>query len=766
GKKVTSAYDTAGLGTGYLFFPNARYNAKIYDRSTVTGPIIPVNLAPAGGPNDQFVVVWFENRDKMLWPYQAVRYQPAWPTNAVQGLHRIVIASRYGNESVAADGTDQYVVPAETYGTNSYPAEYALNPARFANVQIYNQPNPALPGYNPNEEHAVLAPSLRSAAIAPQPMAVYALRNGDLNVTNKDATYTSDPYVLVQFFDNLAGEYRMAVYNIIQADANLNLGNLSYNYRFVDDMNAGEPVIPYYPLVNVIGATPSPSTYGKQTNPNQICYWKDHKGTGWAVSGNGSFVVYYYYPLLPDFWWPAADNKKPGDFVAFLPNAKKYAAPAFNIDYTRNDQTPAAQGITYTTEWPLSLPVLKVGETCTFSGGEYQLDNPTTPAFDDLGNLVDEATPGLPAIVGMAAAQVVFDTMNPAMDDLKAFDTYSARVFPAMEERTVPLAVADFPVALLPVNGRTTVENGLYIFNQLPSSLQKRLFYDPIRQVLGIKGFLNDKDISDSTLTATPAGMYVLEANVLTRAEKTILDGTAKNSPYTDVAFSKFTAAMDNLYNLCRNPNQLVKAGQSTSSATDSPYYVGLEQEIIRNPTNGLPLLSTNGTVITARRNPNKAANMVAMGPGLALTANPSFLDPYNTNLISYVTVAENNSDALGGSPVALHIIKILKSQRYRGAIEPILSKNAFDENIVLRHTGDFGGNADSLVFEWWYRSEDGTEALPPDRQPAPSPWHLFADPYGNQGLGFYQLVLKGDPSAPQILLGDTWFFVRYRHTN
>jgi hypothetical protein len=84
----------------------------------------------------------------------------------------------------------------------------------------------------------------------------------------------------------------------------------------------------------------------------------------------------------------------------------------------------------------------------------------------------------------------------------------------------------------------------------------------------------------------------------------------------------------------------------------------------------------------------------------------------------------------------------------------------------VLRHTADFGGNADDLVFEWWYRPEDGTDALPPDRQPSPSPWKLFADPSGNAGQGFYQLTLKGNPSAPQVLLGDTWFFMRYRHKN
>ena len=764
GKKITSAYDTAGLGTGYLFFPNARYNTSAYNRESVTGQIIPVNLNPTATQNEQLVVVWYENRDKILWPYQSTRYQPAWPTTPAQGLNRIVIASRFGNESVAADGTDQIVVPAETIGTNSYPEEDAFNPARFLQVQIYNQPNRTLPGFNPNEEHALLAPSLRSAEISPRPMAAYALRDGDLNVTNRDASYTSDPYVLVQFYDSVAKEYRMSVYNIVRTASNLNLGDLSYDYSFEQEMQAGEPVIPFYPLPQVIGATPSASSYGKDGQPTtKLCYWKDHKGTAWAVSGDSFFSAYFFYPLLPDFWWPAADNKQPGDAVAFLPNVRGFAGKSFvGIDYTRNDQTPAAQGILYTTVWPQDVPILKVGETLTFPGGEYSVDHPTTTVTTDDGDIITKATAGLPGVVGFAAAQIVFDTMNPVMNDQLNFTKYTARIFPALEERTVSLPVTSFPDALNPVNKRTTIKNGVYVFNQLPSSLQKRMFYDPLRGKLGIKGFLNDKDISDATLTASPPAVYVLEPNILTLAEKQVLDGTLSSSPFADVAGTPFALAMDALFNFSRNPNQLDQNGDGV----DTAYRVGLEPKVIVNPTNGLPVTTTVGGIVTVSRNVTKAAPLQALGPGLAMVANPNFLDPSNNVQISYVTVAENNSDALGSSPVILHIIKVDKTQRYRGAIKTILSANVFDENIILRHTADFGGNADDLVFEWWYRPEDGTEALPPDRQPSPSPWKLFADPTGNQGQGFYQLTLKGNPSAPEVLLGDTLFFLRYRHKN
>jgi hypothetical protein len=759
GQKITSAYDTAGLGTGFTMFTNARYNPFIYDPQHVQGPIIPVNLNPSAAPNERLVVAWYEQRDKILWPYQAVRYEPAWPTPET-GLDRIVIASRFGSESVAADGTDQVITPEETIGTNVIPAETTFNPVRFQQVQIYNQPISTNAGYNPNEEHALMAPSLRSVAVSPRPMAAYALRDGDLNVTNRDATYTSDPYVLVQFLDTLHSEFKMKVFSIIRATNNLNAGALSYDYKFQDEMLAGEPVIPFYPLVEVIGATPCPGTYGRDGQPAiQRCFWKDHKGTGWAVSGDSFFDQYFYYPLTPDFWWPPSDPKLPGDCVAWLPVQPAFSKGFFDIDYTRTDQVPAAQPVRYTTTWPQNLPVLKVGETLTFPGGEYSLDNPTTTVTTDQGIEIQD-TPGLPGVVGWASGEVIFDSLNPVMDDQKIFDNYTVVLYQGLEQRTVSLPVANFPDLLLPANNRTEVKDGKYVFLQAPSSLQRRLFYDPLTGELGIKGLLNDKTLGDSTLTASPPAVYVLEPNVLTTAEKQILDGTAPGSPYADLAGSSFAQAVDALYDFCRNPNALDKG---SDGHPDQAYRLGLEQEIIHQ-INGQPVLQTNNAIVTPARDPSKGAPLVGLGPGLAVVANPAFLRPSNTVSVSYVTMAENNSDSLGGSPVVLHIIKVDRTQRYRGSIKTILSDNVFDENIVLRHTGDFGGNADELVFEWWYRPEDGTTANTPDRATTPNPWKVFADQSGNQGKGFYQITLKGNPSAPEALIGDTLFFLRYRH--
>ena len=79
-------------------------------------------------------------------------------------------------------------------------------------------------------------------------------------------------------------------------------------------MKAGEPVIPFYPLADVIGAAPLLETYGEnikiKNKTEQESYWEDKNASSWSISGGDAawFKMHFYYPLLVDFWWPL--NKK------------------------------------------------------------------------------------------------------------------------------------------------------------------------------------------------------------------------------------------------------------------------------------------------------------------------------------------------------------------------------------------------------------------------------------------------------------------------
>lgn len=925
------------LETGFVVHENARYNAALYNRSKIigSGPIIPVNRQFTGDPEDELVVIWFSPPDLqtgIVWANSVERFDANWPTNPP----RIVIASRLGSEGKDNAGLDQI----------SYSSD------RYQSVAIYNQPDRAKPGYNPNEEHAILAPSFKFSDQANPPPAAYALQTGGLNVLHdaalaKDELYTSDPYVLVQYYDRQAKESKMEVYTVQSEDPRAALNpdidartGRRFSYTFDYTMVAGEPVQPPYPLARVIGLVASPETFGMNTSPVRA-YWEDYNGVAYAA-GQGAFSSYFHYRLTDEFWFGEGDAAKstgtsiPFGTSSFTPllrtrgtvvntgTAKVFtgvtAAPTFTIgdrfsvdtgrasgpvtvtlvgptsgDFVNSiltafpdgelvarktadahlelvlyggasltiSEDPAtgtalvkagfltaldpaaeqsvtlasavtinagfipgntfiidtglppasvpttitltgptaqdfvdavntafptgkvvanlsaagrieltasgvpalkltdgigtplsaaglragttlfpAQEVRYFAKWPTNPPILKAGETLTYSGGEYRADHP--------------GAPGLPGVLGWATGELIFDSLNPQMRTTgaapNAFSTYTARLISPLEPRRVALGTVEeagsVSSPIQPATGITSVSGTVWKFNNLPASLSRRLFYDPLSRELGMIGFVNEKTLGNSSLTAAPPPVYALEPNILTEAEKrAMLD-------IPELASNQvWVRAVNALFALGRNPNALTNG----ADAGQAPYYVGLTQGYSRHAATGEVLLDADAKPILE---PNSAMPQKLFGPGLALVPSPAFLDPANPLSEGYVTLVENNDKTIGG-PVTLRVIKVSRNDRYRGAIKTIATDNVFSEQLTLRHTGDFGANADDIVYQWFYREEDGNEApLPPS-----AVWQLFADSSNNEprGLGMYQIELKGNPI---LLLADQLIFLRYRHKN
>lgn len=552
----------------------------------------------------------------------------------------------------------------------------------------------------------------------------------------------------------------------------------TFNYR----AKAGEPIIAPYPLNLVIGASPcidpvrqaaidadvapvgvAVGTTYQADGSRQRTYWVDHKGQGWAVSGDGVLFADFFYPLRADFWYPSSalfkklhlDStraKDSGDCVAFAPRIHADAQPpeqtvlAVYDDVEKEGTTPSR--VQYVTQWPADLPTLKVGETLTFAGGEYHADIP--------------AAPGLPGVLGWSAGEVVYDSQNKAMDYVKlAIPTNSlARLAAPLEPRLVDLPLAKLPSVLQPANKRTTVKGTRYLFDGLSASLKKRVFYDYLAGKLGIRGYLADRTLGDADLTATPPPVYVLEPNILTEDERQALLGLVETGQDHQ---AEWAAAVNTLYKLSGNPAQLDLDGKK--DGPDAAYLIGIDAQLKRDAKGQIILDSAKNPTVD-RTQPLPA---IARGPGIALFPNQDLLDPDfpwsqqerdprtgDDVGVGYLTLAENNHPDLGAAPVTLHVIKIRQDRRYRGAIKTILSDNVFDEKITLRHSGDFGANATNLVFQWWLREEDGTER-PLPTESTPDPWVLF----GKSGLGRNQVDLAG---TGEIIVRDNLFFARYRH--
>jgi len=150
------------------------------------GAIIPVNAIP---DRKQLEVWWFRPSNARaglntgngllgfrthFWPSVIGRYTLHWPSDA----REIVLASKKGGEGL--------LTTAEQHGT------------------IYRQHDPALPGYNPNEEHAIMNGGIP-----------FATRD-DLNIlSNTSGPYSSEPFVLVDYRAN-DGRPAMAVFQLLR----------------------------------------------------------------------------------------------------------------------------------------------------------------------------------------------------------------------------------------------------------------------------------------------------------------------------------------------------------------------------------------------------------------------------------------------------------------------------------------------------------------------------------------------------------------------
>lgn len=199
----------------------------------------------------------------------------------------------------------------------------------LADDSIYYQNDSSQPGYNPNEEHALVVGG-----------AAYALRD-DLNT---DAS--SAPFVLVDYLDSETARPKMSLFSV----ARTNL-----QYRFEYPLEAGLPILPPMPLA----AMPSCAGTYSDTEPPA---WRDRKDEWWARSagddgGTSNALMHFFYQIQPGFYFPglnAANQPDEGAVLPWLPTPSQ-----------SNGTTGVPVTVTYEISWPADPPGLKIAQTLT-----------------------------------------------------------------------------------------------------------------------------------------------------------------------------------------------------------------------------------------------------------------------------------------------------------------------------------------------------------------------------------------------------------------
>ncbi|MGJ8639305.1 MAG: LamG-like jellyroll fold domain-containing protein [Opitutaceae bacterium] len=816
--RVFSSLDTAEFGSGYILNEVSNYNPVIYQRGVSVGTwgsIYPVNwsgLYTNEGVNT-FDVAYYENpyfddpigetilHPNVAWPYVGLRYDDVqFPESGEHAQKRIYISSRLGSEGVDEAGVDQMV----------------FDPASYEDLLIYNQPDPTAPGYNPNEEHAIVAGSIKdqltgdtaynlgqNAAFALQrSLNAWGENDSDTGTTENAADeFTSEPWVLVQY-DNLdSGEMEMAAYKVelrrdgsgdvfpvLDSETNLPTDVFGSpvaqptdpSYDFEYPTFAGDVHIPPYPLNLVIGSVIVGESWGGNI-PSGFDYvralWHDINGNAWTVAGDGQYFYRYWYPFRSDFWYEDVATGVDGDNdisvgtpMTWLPVDGKTFFEDGNSS-TDGDTEPAQPVIVvWNTFWRDGYPVIKRGESLAYTGGEYFAEN--------------TGAEGLPALVAMAAAQIIYDSANATMSYSESnLEQYSARIVRGLDSYSIGFDAGDLPEELTPAfTDNIMVDGPRYYFKNLTGSLQKRFYYDSLNSLLIFRGRLNDLESGDPDLTDTPVSLYVLEPNVMTQSEYdsiiAMLTGLGISTGSTT-----FDDAVETLYLESQNPHELAFDDSSLNvDSTEQKFYSGFEAYEEASAQPGFYSVDTDAGTTSEKTYADLAAiisfwasllagEMVtvtaddvipqfqpisSLGTGAILMTNPTLLTSEPTGA-DYITIAENNHEDAGGA-VSLHIIQI-GEERYRGAVKVIEAADVFSEKINIKHTGDFGGNTEDVYYQWWVRDVDTLDdvGLPAEDSASSDydvEWQLY-----EEGLGINTIAFEG---RPDITLADKLFYVRY----
>ncbi|MBP9143728.1 MAG: hypothetical protein KBI44_04515 [Thermoanaerobaculia bacterium] len=678
-----------GGKNGFVVFDRAYFDGdgpdRAYDRATRLGQIVPVNQVPVDSNGlDLMAVAWYQKdaRD-VAWPARSKRYDCRWPANP----DKIIIASELGSEVLG---------------------QTPLNPLVFTGMRIYNQPNRAKSGFNPNDEHAIFAPANSSSGFN----ALYAIRS---DFSEVERNKTSKPYSILKYIRPDNGKWAYRIYQVAATGA----GYESFQYPGT----AGNAVFAPYP-VRLLGNCPQNEATGTPA-------FKDYKNQVWAKSA-GTMIGEYWYPLQPVFYYDrdangAADTQTP-DCVSWLGGIA-------------DDPVD----VTYNIVWPTNAPVLLVGETLLGSKR------------------------GLPEIAAQAAVEIVFDEKQQrTLDNLEYDPTKSlVRLIDPLEQRFVYLNAIPDSVAtdIDPATGKLIPYANSEGTIQLPATIVDRISYDPLNRKLIFEGILDESGAGDPFLL-----LNVLTETERQRLKQIDGGDGTEQADYDNGCDAlsvncTWDQAIESLYRLSRNPKRLdfdldeerCHLELEIDPTTSLPVFrlvCAFERD--GEPDNGLLL----GLQDEDDDGVPEPLQVVGFTP--ALTA--GFAQG-----TGYVTLAFNNDITLSPLPVSLNVIRVECLQippdiesTYQGQINVLPPANLFAESLTLRHSGDFAGNVDGIEFEWFIHPDEG--GLPPSPLPDPDNgqlhgWLQFTSI--PNPVGAIDITIEG---ANIQTLSDNWIVARYRY--
>jgi hypothetical protein len=278
----------------------------------------------------------------------------------------------------------------------------------------------------------------------------------------------------------------------------------------------------------------------------------------------------------------------------------------------------------------------------------------------------------------------------------------------------------------LPPSVLTTVYAGKTYFQSLPPHLQQRFYYDP---TLGTKGGL----VLKGEFVDEIAGEDYLHLNVLGTADLALLQALCPSSDNSykslwDTAINQLATQLETSSEDPAAPGSYEVDGAKDSRVIDKSTLVDI-------------------------RDPDTAVDSYA----LTATGNGS----------GYVVLMLENGEAFtdSGNPPTMQVLKVDPSL-YTGDLKVLLASNPLDEQVTLRHSGDYAGKPELYEFQWRYGYPTGgtNPAITGDNINTVSSTSTWLKPDGLLGGS---ILVGGSPTATisntAVLMGDTYFTLNYR---
>jgi hypothetical protein len=602
------------ISEGRAYFPEGYLNPFTYGVATASlGAIIPVNARTG------------ENRLTVRWFKKVSAPGP--------GFHDFFVPGKIGRYTLSypATTTPQIVI-AEGVGTGDLAPEVAVG-------AIYYQNNPALPGYNPNEEHALIVGTR-----------AYAVRD-DLNMI---APQQSEPFVLIGYTNAADQRPDMKIYRVVrEVDADGDRAD-PFDILFDRPAVAGNLLMAPYPLPLMplpfdtegvcqnVEVTPPAGLDPRINTAGTPVAWdsftkKDRKGFHWiyrgphdGVSTAKRIAMQYKYVSRLGFFLPGAGGGgseiAPGTLLPFL-------RPLEGSVPQGDPVTGTPLTINFIPQWPENAPELRVGETLAL------------PKF------------GLPQVLGQKSTEVFYE-QSRALATAKP----SVILHDFTREKTIQLAEKNLD--RLPESIATTNHMGKLYFQLLPPDLQERIWFDPLRAP--------NREIRPGTLVLVGqfkdeiAGEDYLHLNVFTAAQIAALKA------------------------LCTEPGEVKANWDSAIEALNTQV-----ETFIENPQRrGTYIADPAQTVSVGEDELTKVTDPDTSVASYAVTA--------TGEAAGWVTMIFGNGKAFtpDGDPVQVKVFKVAP-MLYTGELKTLYSRNPLDEKVTLRHTGDFAARPQDYEFEW-----------------------------------------------------------------